>query len=151
MDKKVDILSVAIRCGLRIWDLANMDLGYHPEYGAAKDSINILGMIGENIKKGEVEFINVEELSEKIAKKEKITILDVRSKREYEAGHIEGSTNIPIENLRDNLGSLDKNAEIIVHCRSSYRSYLAFRILKNLGFKNIKNLNGSYLSWQRVL
>lgn len=151
VDKKVDILSVAIRCGLRIWDLANMDLGYHPEYGAAKDSINILGMIGENIKKGEVEFINVEELSEKIAKKEKITILDVRSKREYEAGHIEGSTNIPIENLRDNLGSLDKNAEIIVHCRSSYRSYLAFRILKNLGFKNIKNLNGSYLSWQRVL
>jgi NADPH-dependent 2,4-dienoyl-CoA reductase/sulfur reductase-like enzyme/rhodanese-related sulfurtransferase len=151
VDKKIDILSVAIKNKMKIWELANLDLGYHPEYGAAKDSINILGMIGENLKKDEVEFIDVEDLKKKIENKEKITIIDVRSAKEYESGHIEGSVLIPIDELRQNIGMLDKNSEIIVHCRSSYRSYLAYRILKNSGFMNVKNLNGSYLSWVRKI
>ncbi|MCL4377850.1 MAG: FAD-dependent oxidoreductase [Actinobacteria bacterium] len=151
VDKKVDILSVAIKNKMKIWELANLDLGYHPEYGAAKDSINILGMIGENLKKDEVEFIDVEDLRKKIENKEKITIIDVRSAKEYESGHIEGSVLIPIDELRQNIGRLNKNSEIIVHCRSSYRSYLAYRILKNSGFTNVKNLNGSYLSWVRKI
>ena len=76
----------------------------------------------------------------------KLTILDVRTKREYDSGHIENAINIPIDELRDNILSLDKNSAIVVHCRTSYRSYLAYRILKNAGFANVKNLNGSYLS-----
>jgi rhodanese-related sulfurtransferase len=151
VDKKVDILSVAIKNRMKLWEFTNLDLGYHPEYGAAKDSINILGMIGENIKKNEVEFIDVEELRNKIKNKEKIVILDVRTQREYESGHIDGAVLIPIDELRENLNKLNKDDEIIIHCRTSYRSYLGYRILKNSGFKNVKNLNGSYLSWVRKI
>lgn len=151
VDKKVDILSVAIKNKMKLWELANLDLGYHPEFGAAKDSVNILGMIGENLKKNEVEFIDVEELRDKIKNKEKIVILDVRTAKEYENGHIEGALLIPIDELRDNTGKLNKNDEIIIHCRSSYRSYIGYRILKNMGFKNVKDLNGSYLSWERKI
>ncbi len=85
--------------------------------------------------------------------KEKIIILDVRTKREFSFGHIEGAINIPIDELRENLHLLEgaKNQTIVVHCRTSYRSYLAYKILKNAGFNKVFNLNGSYLSWVRKL
>ncbi|MBE3035478.1 MAG: FAD-dependent oxidoreductase, partial [Candidatus Atribacteria bacterium] len=151
VDKKVDVMSVAIRARMKIWDLVNLNLSYHPEYGSAKDSINILGMIGENIKKGEYHQMDVEELKDMIKNKQDITILDVRTKREFGMGHIEGALNIPVDELRDNLDKLDRNSKIVVHCRTSYRSYLAYLILKNSGFKNVWNLNGSYLSWIRKI
>ena len=66
-------------------------------------------------------------------------------------GGIEGALNIPVDELRDNLDKLDRNSKIVVHCRTSYRSYLAYLILKNSGFKNVWNLNGSYLSWIRKI
>ena len=146
VDKKLDTMAVAIKCRMKISELAYLNLGYHPAYGSAKDSLNIAGMIGENTGKGEFESIDIEELKKKIAAGEQMTILDVRTKREYESGHIENAINIPVDALRDNIESLDKNSAIIVHCRTSYRSYLAYRILKNAGFADVKNLNGSYLS-----
>jgi len=151
VDKKVDVMSVAIRARMKIWDLVNLNLSYHPEYGSAKDSINILGMIGENIKKGEYRQIDVEELKDMIKNKKDIRILDVRTKREFGMGHIEDALNIPVDELRGNLDKLDRNSKIVVHCRTSYRSYLAYLILKNSGFKNVWNLNGSYLSWIRKI
>ncbi len=151
IDKKIDVMSTAIRARMKIWDLVKLDLGYHPQYGSAKDPLNILGMIGENIRKGEVRFMDVEELRDLMEKGEDIEIIDVRTVREYRAGHIDGAVNIPLDELRDNMNSLDRDSRILVHCRSSYRSYLAYRILKNAGFKNIWNLNGSYLSWIRKL
>lgn len=146
VDKKLDTMAVAIKCRMKISELAYLNLGYHPAYGSAKDSLNIAGMIGENTGKGEFESIDVEELKKKIAAGEQITILDVRTKGEFEGGHIENAINIPVDALRENILLLDKSSDIIVHCRTSYRSYLAYRILKNAGFKNVKNLNGSYLS-----
>jgi NADPH-dependent 2,4-dienoyl-CoA reductase/sulfur reductase-like enzyme/rhodanese-related sulfurtransferase len=146
VDKKLDTMAVAIKCRMKISELAYINLGYHPAYGSAKDSLNIAGMIGENTNNGELESIDVEELKKKIAAGEQMTILDVRTEKEYNSGHIENAINIPVDNLRDNILSLDKNSPIIVHCRTSYRSYLAYRILKNAGFANVKNLNGSYLS-----
>jgi NADPH-dependent 2,4-dienoyl-CoA reductase/sulfur reductase-like enzyme/rhodanese-related sulfurtransferase len=151
VDKKVDVMSVAIRARMKIWDLVNLNLSYHPEYGSAKDSINILGMIGENIKKGEYRQMDVEELKDMIKNKQDITILDVRTKREFGMGHIEGALNIPVDELRGNLDELDRNSKIVVHCRTSYRSYLAYLILKNSGFKTVWNLNGSYMSWIRKI
>jgi NADPH-dependent 2,4-dienoyl-CoA reductase/sulfur reductase-like enzyme/rhodanese-related sulfurtransferase len=146
VDKKLDTMAVAIKCKMKISELAYLNLGYHPAYGSAKDSLNIAGMIGENIGKGEFESIDIEELKKKITAGEQMTILDVRTKGEYNSGHIENAINIPVDTLRDNIETLDKNSHIIVHCRTSYRSYLAYRILKNAGFVNVKNLNGSYLS-----
>jgi NADPH-dependent 2,4-dienoyl-CoA reductase/sulfur reductase-like enzyme/rhodanese-related sulfurtransferase len=151
IDKRTDILSVAIRARMKIWELINLNLSYQPAYGSAKDPINILGMIGENIYKQEFKLIDVEELKDKLASKEIFTLIDVRTKREYNMGHIETAINIPVDELRENIDKLDKESNIIVYCRTSYRSYLAYRILANKGFENIRNLNGSYLSWIRKI
>lgn len=151
VDKKLDTMAVAIRARMKIWELATLNLGYHPAYGSAKDSLNIIGMIGDNIRKGQYETIDVEDLSEKMAGRDKPVVIDVRTKHEYEIWHIEGALNMPVDELRHNLDQFDRDSEIIVHCRTSYRSYLAYRILKNNGFKNVKNLNGSYLSLVRKL
>ncbi|MBM3705927.1 MAG: pyridine nucleotide-disulfide oxidoreductase [Actinobacteria bacterium] len=151
VDKKTDIMSVAIRSRMKLWELTALNLCYHPEYGSAKDPVNILGMIGENIRRQENIFIDTEQLRQWIGKGEGLIILDVRTRREYDTGHIEGAINIPLDDLRDNLGILDRKKKIVVYCRTSYRSYLAFRILKNNGFENLWNLNGSYLSWIRKL
>jgi len=151
VDKRTDVVSTAIKGDLKIWELADLDLGYHPAYGSTRDSVNILGMIAGNLKKGEVFTLSVEKLKEKIKNKENITILDVRTIEEYERGHIDGAVHIYIDDLRKNLDKLDAGSEIIIYCRSGYRAYQSFRILKNMGFKNIKLLNGSYLSWIRKI
>jgi NADPH-dependent 2,4-dienoyl-CoA reductase/sulfur reductase-like enzyme/rhodanese-related sulfurtransferase len=151
VDKKLDTMAVAIKCRMKISELAYLNLGYHPAYGSAKDPLNIAGMIGENTGKGEFESIDIEDLKKKIAAGEQMTILDVRTKREYESGHIENAVNIPLDTLRENILLLDKGSTIFVHCRTSYRSYLAYRILKNAGFSNVKNINGSYLSFLKKL
>jgi len=151
IDKKTDIISVAIRARMKIWEIVSLNLSYQPAYGSAKDPINILGMIGENIFKKEVKFIDPEELKEKLANNESITVLDVRTRKEYSLGHIDTAINIPIDELRDNIDKLDKDWNIVVYCRTSYRSYLTYRILKNKGFNNVWNLNGSYLSWVRKM
>ncbi len=151
VDKRTDVISTAIKGDLKIWELADLDLGYHPAYGSARDPVNILGMIAGNLKKGDVVTLSVEKLKEKIKNKENITILDVRTSEEYNRGHIDGAANIYIDDLRKNLDKLDAGSEVIIYCRSGYRAYQAFRILKNMGFKNIKILNGSYLSWIRKI
>jgi len=149
VDKRVDVVSTAMAGNLRIWELADLDLGYHPAYGSARDPINMLGLIAGNLKKGEIDFLSVDRLKEKIRKVENITILDVRTKKEYDEGHIDGAVLIHIDDLRKNIDKLDAKSQIIIYCETGYRAYQGFRILKNLGFKNVKVLNGSYLSWIR--
>ncbi len=152
IDKKTDVMSVAIRAKMKVWELLTLNMSYQPAFGSAKDPLNMLGMIGENIYKGEFKLIDVEELRENIADtSENLTVLDVRSTREYSMGHIETAINIPVDELRENIDKLDKKSPIVVYCRTSYRSYLAYRILVNKGFENVRNLNGSYLSWARKI
>ena len=151
VDKRVDVVSTAIAGNLRIWELADLDLGYHPAYGSARDPINMLGLITGNLKKGEIDFLSVDRLKEKIRNVENITILDVRTKKEYDEGHIDGAVLIHIDDLRKNIDKLDARSQIIIYCETGYRAYLGLRILKNLGFKNVKVLNGSYLSWVRKI
>lgn len=149
IDKRVDVISIALRAGMGLEDLGDIDLSYQPAYGSARDAVNILGMIGENIKKDEVTFINIPEMREKIAAGDDIIILDVRTKKEFDEGHIDGAMLIPIDDLRKSLDRLDRQGQIIIYCKTGYRAYLGFRILRNLGFSDIRLLNGSYLSWIR--
>ncbi|HEY4695813.1 MAG TPA: FAD-dependent oxidoreductase [Candidatus Hydromicrobium sp.] len=151
VDKRVDVISTAVKGNLKVWELADLDLGYHPAYGSARDPVNMLGMIAGNLKKGEIDFLSVDMLKEKIRNAENITILDVRTREEYDLGHIDGAVLIHIDDLRKNIDKLDAGSEIIIYCRTGYRSYQGFRILKNMGFKNVKVLNGSYLSWIRKI
>ena len=151
IDKRVDIASTAIKGGLTIEDLASTELAYQPAYGSARDSINIFGMIAENLQKEEVGFIDIPEMRERIKNGDDMVILDTRSAKEYDAGHIEGAVNIVVDDIRENIGMLDPGKEIILYCRTGYRAYLALRTLKNHGFSDVKLLNGSYLSWERKL
>jgi len=150
-DKRVDVIATAVKGNLKVWELADLDLGYHPAYGSARDPVNMLGMIAGNLKKGEIDFLSVEGLKEKIKNAEKITILDVRTRKEYDRGHIVGAVLIYIDDLRKNIDKLNTASEIIIYCETGYRAYQGFRILKNTGFKKVKVLNGSYLSWIRKI
>lgn len=149
IDKRIDIASTAIRGGLKIEDLATTELAYQPAFGSARDSINMLGMISDNLKKKEISFIDITEMHKKLEKDDEMIILDVRTSREYDAGHIEGAMHIPVDNIREQIKKLDQDKETIIYCRSGYRAYLALKVLKNNGFSDVKLLNGSYLSWDR--
>ncbi|MCG9479332.1 MAG: FAD-dependent oxidoreductase [Actinomycetia bacterium] len=150
VDKRADVVSVAIKNGMKAWELDNLDLCYQPEYGSAKDPINILGMIGDNIRKKEVGFIDSSELEQLKSQGQDFILLDVRTPKEYGKENIEGSVNIYVDQLRDNLDKLDRNKLIIIYCLTGYRAYIAYRILYNRGYR-VKLLNGSILSWYRKI
>ena len=147
IDKKVDVMATAMKGNLSITDLASCDYAYHPAFGAAKDPINLIGMVAENYLNKDIDFINCEELKDKINNNEDFTLIDVRTQREYDFGHIENAILITLDSIRDNLDKIDKNKLVVLYCRTGYRAYIAYRILKNNGFNNIVCLNGSYLSW----
>lgn len=152
VDKKTDIMAVSILNKADIRSLAKYELAYHPSCGAAKDSINIIGMIAENLFDGEVEFIDCEDLKTIIEDKKSAKdyqIVDVRNPGEFKAGHIEGAVLMPLNTLRGSLEKLDKTRKTVVYCKTGYRAYVAYKMLKNYGFADVKCLNGSYLSWKR--
>lgn len=142
VDKITDILSVAIQTKMKAADLSALELCYAPPFSSAKSPVNILGNAIENEMNDLVDTISVEELKNE----ENPYILDVRTVEEYNLSHMDGAINIPLDELRENLEKLDKSKEIIVHCHSGLRSYLACRILKQKGYKT-KNLIGGYIMY----
>ena len=142
VDKITDILSIAIQTKMKAADLSALELCYAPPFSSAKSPVNILGNAIENEINDLVDTISVEELRNE----EKPYILDVRTIEEYNLSHIDGAINIPLDELRENLKKLDKSKEIVVHCHSGLRSYLACRILKQTGY-NVKNLIGGYIMY----
>ncbi|WP_284142952.1 DsrE/DsrF/DrsH-like family protein [Caloranaerobacter azorensis] len=148
VDKRIDVIASAIRFGGTVYDLKELELAYAPPYSSAKDSVNMAGFTAENILKRDVDVIMCNEL-EKLDKNE-VIILDVREKIERELGYIEGSINIPLDELRDRLNELDKEKLIIPYCAIGLRGYLAARILKQNGFKKVKNLSGGYTTYSCI-
>ncbi len=129
VDKKTDIMAASIYAKTDIRNLAEYDLSYHPSCGSAKDSVNIIGMIAQNLFDGEVEFIDCEDLREIINNKDLIKsyqIIDVRNPQEFKAGFIEGASLIPLNDLRENFTSIDNSKEIIIYCKTGYRAYVAY-------------------------
>lgn len=141
VDKRIDILATAIKAGMNVNDLQELELAYAPPFGSAKDIINMVGYYSENVILGLTNPVQINEL--KGLMEEGYKVIDVRDEDEYSVGHIKGATNLPLDSLRENIDTLDKDEKYIVHCRSSVRSYNAERILKEAGF-NVSNLDGSY-------
>ena len=146
VDKITDILSIAIQTKMKAADLSALELCYAPPFSSAKSPVNILGNAIENEINDLVDTISVEGLRNE----EKPYILDVRTIEEYNLSHIDGAINIPLDELRENLKKLDKSKEIVVHCHSGLRSYLACRILKQKGY-NVKNLIGGYIMYDIMI
>ena len=142
VDKRIDVFATAMRAQLKATELVNLDLSYAPPYPSAKDPVNMVGYIIENIEHGLVKQFHFEEL-EQIKKNHAVILLDTRTPFEYVRGHLEGFINIPIDELRQRLGELSPHKTIYVMCQSGTRSYLACRILSQNGF-HCYNFSGGY-------
>ena len=133
VDKRIDILSMAIRYHINGLSLKDAELSYAPPFGSAKDPINMIGFMLNNLKDNLVRQFYFEDL-DKIIKDKNAILLDVRDEYEYKHGHIHTSINIPLDSLRKNLNKLDKNKTYYLICYSALRSYYAYRILSQYGF-----------------
>lgn len=138
VDKRIDVISMAIQKNGTVFDLEEAELCYAPQFGSAKDPVNMAGMIAANVLRNDVHISHWEHLP-----KDKRFILDVRDPSEYEKGHIDGAKNIPLNDLRQRLAELPKNQEILVYCQEGQRAYYAARILSQHGYDN-KNISGGY-------
>ncbi len=139
VDKRIDVFATAIRAGMTVFDLEHLELAYAPPYGSAKDPVNMAGFIASNFLRGDLDFWYAEDFSEL---KGNGTLLDVRSSREFENWNISGSINIPLKKLRSRIHELQSEQPIYIYCRVGFRSYLAYRILKQKGFEKVSILAG---------
>lgn len=142
VDKRIDVLATAIQAGIRADQLKDLDLAYAPPYSSAKDPVNMAGFMIENLATGIVKQWHWDQ-EPNLPRDGSVQLLDVRTVGEYERGHIEGFTNIPVDSLRDNLGELDPSKPVYVICQSGVRSYIASRILTQRGF-DCFNFSGGY-------
>ena len=142
VDKRIDILSTAIKGNLTVFDLPELEFTYAPPFGSAKDTVNMLGYAALNLIEGLSDNVQWYQLEDELAKGKKF--LDVRTSGEFQSGRLKVDTiHIPLNELRERLDELDKNQAYIVSCHSGLRSYIAERILKQAGF-TVQNLNGAY-------
>ncbi|GIP58400.1 FAD-dependent oxidoreductase [Paenibacillus sp. FSL W8-0186] len=145
IDKRLDVLASAIRFKGSVADLTELELTYAPPYSSAKDPVNMAGYAAENVLTGKTRVFLPRELEDR---DESSTLLvDVRTEAEHARGHIPGSVNIPVDELRERLDELDTNKEIWVYCQVGLRGYTASRILNQRGFRT-RNLTGGYVTYQ---
>ncbi|WP_418822779.1 FAD-dependent oxidoreductase [Parabacteroides johnsonii] len=144
VDKRIEMLEQVIQRGGTIYDLTELEHAYAPPYSSAKDPVNMAGFVAENILKGKSKIIQWRELAELPADTIRI---DVRTRDEHKLGSIPGFINIPVDELREHLDELPKDKLIVVSCAVGLRGYLAYRILVQNGFKNVRNLSGGYKTW----
>jgi NADPH-dependent 2,4-dienoyl-CoA reductase/sulfur reductase-like enzyme/rhodanese-related sulfurtransferase len=147
VDKRIDVLAVAIRAGMTIEDLEHLELAYAPPYGSAKDPVNMAGFVGGNLLRGDVALWYAEEWP---GLPEGAVLLDVRSELEHAEWAIPGSLLIPHKELRARLAEVPAGAPVYVYCRSGFRSYLAQRILAQSGWPDARTLAGGELTFRAV-
>ena len=146
VDKRIDVFSVYIQNKMTVYDLEKFEHAYAPPFNSAKDPVNYAGFVAANILKKDVDIIHWYQIDDLNLKE--WFLLDVREPTEVMLGTIKGSTNIPLNELRDRLSEIPKDKKIIAFCRSGLRSYIACRILKNNGYKEVYNLSGGYKTYQ---
>jgi NADPH-dependent 2,4-dienoyl-CoA reductase/sulfur reductase-like enzyme/rhodanese-related sulfurtransferase len=143
IDKRIDVIATAIRGGITAPELADLELAYAPPFGSAKDAVNMLGYIAENIISGLTKTAQWSEISE--YHQAGYQLLDVRSEGEVQRGAIPGFDNLPVDEIRERKSEL-KNKNILVSCQVGVRGHTATMLLQELGF-NAVNLDGGYLTW----
>lgn len=147
VDKRIDVIATAIKGGLTVRDLPDLELAYAPPFSSAKDPVNMAGYVASNILDGMVETVQWHEIDDIIANGG--TLIDVRTPKEVARGTIPGAINIPLDELRERLAELPKDKTIYVTCQVGLRGYLAARILHDNGFR-AKNLDGGYKLYSSV-
>lgn len=149
VDKRMDVLATAIRFGAKITDLTTLELCYAPPFGSAKDPVNMLGFVAENIVSGKLKQFFWHDV-ENLARDGSVFLLDTRTPYEVMQGKIDGFVNIPLDELRQRLDEIPKDKPVYVHCHSGLRSYLACRILIGNGY-DCYNLAGGWRLYESVI
>ena len=143
VDKRVDVIAAMVSMNGTIRDLKNLELCYSPVFGTARDVVNQAALVAENILYGRFRQVPVTQVRSLV--EEQAFIVDVREKGEYEVGHLKGSVNIPLSELRERTDEIPKDRPVFLHCRSSQRSYNALMALQGRGYENVVNISGSFL------
>lgn len=146
-EKRIDVIATAIKGNLTISDLPDLELSYAPPYSSAKDPVNIVGYVADNVYRGVYDVVHWNQI-DNIMKSGGL-LIDVSSKKEFARGHIDGSINIPVDEIRNRLNEItvEKDYPIYVNCQSGVRSYIAIRILQGNGYTNVSNVSGGYITY----
>ena len=143
VDKRIDVIATAMRGGITAPELADLELAYAPPFGSAKDAVNMLGYVAENIINSLTETAQWHEIDK--YRNEGFLFVDVRSSGEFANGTIPGSINIPVDEMRERHTEI-ANMKVIVNCQVGQRGHVATMLLRSLGY-DAKNLDGGYLTW----
>ncbi|MBB3204455.1 NADPH-dependent 2,4-dienoyl-CoA reductase/sulfur reductase-like enzyme/rhodanese-related sulfurtransferase [Rhodopirellula rubra] len=152
VDKRIDVIAMAIQAEMTVYDLEEAELCYAPQFGSAKDPVNMAGFVAAGVLRGDqpvVHAADVLDVATAIPADESVFLLDVRTPSEFSAGHVDGAANYPLEQLREHLHELPRDREIFVYCKVGQRGYMATRLLAQKGF-NVKNLSGGYTTYRHV-
>ena len=149
VDKRIDVLAVAIHARMKADRLKELDLAYAPPYSSAKDPVNMAGFMIDNIFKGTLKQWHLKDV-DRLPHDGSVTLLDVRTRGEYERGHIAGFRNIPVDELREHLDKIERGKRVYVICQSGLRSYIASRILEGNGYEAY-NFSGGFRFYDAVM
>lgn len=143
VDKRIDVLAVAIQAGMTVFDLEEMELCYAPQFGSAKDPVNMAGFVAAGLLRGEHPQVDWESVANDTDGR---VLLDVRTPQEFAAGHAPQAVNIPVDELRSRLHELPRDRPIAAYCQVGQRGYLATKILHHAGYP-VANVSGGYTTY----
>ncbi len=146
VDKRIDVLAVALQARMTVYDLEELELAYAPQFGSAKDPVNMAGFVASGLLRGDHPQIDWATLQAK-PESEQPLLVDVRTIEEFSRGAIPNAINVPVDELRQRLNELPKDREIVTYCQVGQRGYLATRILGQLGY-DATNLSGGYKTYR---
>ncbi len=146
VEKRIDVLATAMRAGMTVFDLEELELCYAPPYGSAKDPVNMAGFVAANALRGDAHICHPADV---MPLRPDRFLLDVRTSAEVALGTVPGSVNVPLDDLRARINELPRDKEIIAYCQSGLRSYLACRILAQHGFR-CRNMTGGYKTYRAM-
>ena len=149
VDKRMDVIATAIRLGAKVTDLTKLELCYAPPFSSAKDPVNMVGFVAENVITGKLKQFFWHDV-ENLPRDSSVTLLDTRTAIEVARGRIDGFMHIPLDSLRERIAEIPKGKPVYVHCHSGLRSYIACRILTGYGF-DCYNLAGGYRFYESVI
>jgi rhodanese-related sulfurtransferase len=147
VDKRIDVIAAAIQSRMTVYDLEESELCYAPQFGAAKDPVNVSGMIAANALRGDAPVSSWEEVL--AGQDEGALLIDVRDEDEFAAGHVEGAINLPLHQLRGRLDELPRHRRLEIYCLVGHRGYYATRLLRLHGF-DARNVSGGYKTWRQM-
>lgn len=148
VEKRIDVLATALHGRMTLDDLAELDLAYAPPYSSANDPVNLAAFIGQNDLSGFSPLVTAAQLKAELASPNPPLVVDVRTLGEWERGHLEGAVHLPVDDVRFDHASLPKGRRLVLHCRSGFRAHLALRTLRQLGFTDVANVTGGWVSMQ---